>query len=209
MEFSEQVERSYDGLRDAPREFVPPVEVKAWLNEAQQDLALRQEVLEKSSTDVVPVGGLIPLPGDLLRLQEVRFGDVNVAWPERATYWGDPLGRTRARINNNAIEFDPPAAAGTRYELDYVYAPADLVADNDVSELPLDLQRKMVYYARAQGFLRCNETEQAQYWLDEYERGLKPPPSGRNRFDVGPMEIGYEPGPFDRDPGAVHLGNPA
>ena len=131
---------------------------------------------------------------------------MSVAWPDRASYWGDPLtGNTRGRIFNNSVEFYPAAAEGTRYELDYVYAPADLVDDEDVSVLPLDLRRKMVFYARSHAFLRLNETEQAQYWLDQYERGLNPPRAGRSRHDVGPMELSFEPGPWD-GPETVHLG---
>lgn len=155
----------------------------------------------------MPAGGLIPLPVDALRVKEVRFGEESVAWPDRASYWGDPLtGHTRGRVFNNAIEFYPPAAEGTRYELDYVYLPADLVEDNQTSVLPLDLRKKMVEYARAHAFLRLNENEQAQYWLDRFERGLNPPRAGRSRFDIGPMEMSFEPGPFDGTE-AVHLGN--
>lgn len=206
MDFVTMQNRSYDGFRDAPREFILLTEVKDWLNEAQRDIAHRQKVLTKSIVNqVVPNDQLIPLPNDYIDLKGLRFDGFEVEWPDEAAVFGTPSSGPIARVIGRKIQINPLPAAGAIYDMDYAYEPADLVADGAISELPSDLHQKLVFYARAQGFLRLNNYAQAQYWTDRYEEGLEPLSAGKHGLSPQPMEVGYQRGPFDTAD-AVHRG---
>lgn len=213
MDLATMRNRAYDGLRDSMREFITPEEVTSWLNEAQSDLSQRQKILTKEIEGTVPAGNEIPLPDDLVEIRSLRFGDADVDWRDDQDWFdakdallANPFGGPYGRVFGNNIEVYPLPAQGTAYRLRYVYQPNDLVNDTDQTPLPLELQHRMVYYARSQGFLRLNEVQQAGWWMERYEIGLNPPPLGTNRIHPGPMELTYEPGPFDLDHGAAHRG---
>lgn len=213
MTFLEQQTRTYDGLRDAAREFIVTAEVKAWLNEAQRDLAQRLSVLRKELADTVPASGTIPLPADLVEITNLRFGDTDVFWRDDRDFYdarddlvSDPYGGPYGRVFDGNIEVTPAQAEGNDYTLRYIYEPEDLVADADISPLPIELHIKMVYYARSMGFMRLNESDQAGNFMDLYERQLPPPPVGQSRINPGPLDITYERGPFDLVNDSVHRG---
>lgn len=215
MDFITQQDRTYDGLRDAAKEFIVPVEVRAWINEAQRDLAHRLKILQKELAANVGVSQEVPLPADLIEIRELRIGtdnaDVNFTDSER--WWdasdallADPYGGPFGRVWEGNIEVYPKPVDGTAYKLRYIYEPADLVADGDISVLPLELHPKMVDYARSQAFLRLNETVAAQSHLNKYLEGLPSPPLGQNRIMPKPRQLRHEAGPFDLDPGHAHRG---
>ena len=197
--------RTYDGLRDYLREFILIEEVKAWLNEAQEDLANRLKITTKYVAGTVTAGGTVPLPADLIEVRALRLGTDNTAleFPDDDVFFnavenaGAPQPNTLARITAGVIEILPVPADTTTYRMRYVYRPVDMTADADISPLPIELHIRMVQYARSHGKLREGEQAQAESYMAMYERGLPPPPLGQFRVNPGPVSVGYQPGPFD------------
>jgi hypothetical protein len=206
--FKQLQDRVYYQVRDPDGVFVTPTAVKAWLNDAQLDLASRLRPLTKTTTGTLSTTTLA-LPSDFLGLRTLRFGDDDIEVVDDEVFndavdAGAVLDHTMARITEGKFEFYPTPAVGTAYELRYYRKPTTLVADADVSELPEELHVKMVYWALFQAMLQVGEEGRADRWLALYEKDL-PPASIGLRLWPGPLSVEPAMGPFDKVPDSVHV----
>jgi hypothetical protein len=195
-------------LKDDQGVFITDDEVKRWLNEAQRDLAARLRVLKKSismSDDLVPVpltvgaDSTIPLPDDFLTVHRLLL--TNEAVQVNDDVWGSYTipgatpGVTIYRIFSGSLVVYPDAT-GDEYTLEYNYAPADLVENDDISPLPLQLHPKMVTYARAQAHWKDGSSLGETYFA-LYEKGLPQPSTGAESLLATPLTLSFQRGPFD------------
>lgn len=198
-------------LRDTDREFVTNLDVRAWLNQAQRDLAQRLQLFEATAAGVADTNTLA-LPADFLDVQQVIIGaadapvvfvddDEYLKWAASSSAALPPQG-TVARISGTNIEVYPtPSDAWT---LRYVSAPTDLSADGDESPMPTELEWKMVHFAVAQGYYKESEPGMGDRFMDMYQAGLPGALMGGGRRFPGPMQLSMEPTHWDMQ--GTHVG---
>lgn len=190
--------RVYEFARDYSQEFVEPGHVTNWLNAGARILAERTDTLRGEASGAV-VGGNIPLPARFLKLQSLWL-DGELIDPTTPKYF-DEGGRFRVFGSNIVLK---NVADGVSYTIQYFRHPVDMVADLDVSELPIDLHEKVVFYAISQALFKEREDALAAHYYDRFEEGLPPVTNAMFRDRPGPLDLNYDAGPFDV--GASHRG---
>lgn len=211
MNLSALRDRVYAHLRDEDHEFFLTDEVEGWLNDAQQDLAarlktIRREVTE-STTAISNGDGTIDKPTDFLEPLSLRFGEDDAEFVDDDVFWshqdsGETPDHTLARIYGAFIETYPEIADAEAYRLRYIALGTTMSDDDDEPEIAVQWHVRLTYYALAQAWAKKDEVGQSDRWLSRYEDGLPPLSKGR---DTGPITLAPIPGPFDVDPGAMHI----
>ena len=192
MILEEQEARVFQVLRDASKRFITGDMVEDWLNEAQRDISrrLRQPVEERVLTFV---DGQTALDEDVTSVLSIEGGvqftiadqQFQGTFVTGGTLRSSEVGDGDATVT---VSFIPP----------------DLDAPQDESVLPVWAHDKMVDYARAQGLFLEREDVRGDFYMARYEADLPPASGDSVRQNPGPLVIGYEPTPWDRD--ASHRG---
>ena len=89
--------------------------------------------------------------------------------------------------------------AGAAYTLRYTRAPVELTNPNDVVEVPVYLETKLVNYARAHAKWQEGEQVQGENYYMLYSENLPAPPRGHILTRPGPFTMTYEGNDFDID----------
>jgi len=89
--------------------------------------------------------------------------------------------------------------SGDVYTLRYTRAPVQLVDPNDVVEVPVYLETKIVNYARAHAKWQEGEQAQGDSYYALYTENLPAPPRGHILTRPGPFTMTYEGNAFDID----------
>lgn len=202
-------------LRDSAGNFVLTAAIKDWINEAQLDVAARLRPVTNKATGTTSAGNTLAVPADFLALRTLRLDtdgdgtvedDVEIVDDDvfnDSVDEGVTLDHTIARVIDGNFEFYGTPTTGTAYELVYYQKPTDLSADGDVSVLPLELHKKLGYYALYQSMMQVGEEGRADRWLALYEEGL-PPLSVGLRLWPGPLSVEPEKNQFDLTTDAIH-----
>lgn len=157
-------------------------EVDTWLNEAQNDFALRTLCVRSSDpiTGLATGNPIATLPSNTIRVLRVTFNgkfiyreneprldriDPNwmsaTAGATKAFLYGNE-GTTKIRLHPAP---DASAVAGS-YKATVVKIPVTLVADTDVSTIPLEYHPSLVFYALARAFLKDGDQRNTQKSAD-------------------------------------------
>lgn len=202
MRFDEMQRRVYAQLRDEDKQFITDEDVEAWINQAQRDISHRLNLNMTEATGTVGADGVIAVPDALVEIKILRLGEDDVIFVDDEEFYDNKDALTDpwpsiARVFGSNIEIYPTPSEDQTFTLRYQSYPADLTAGSSESELPEELQDRMVYFAIAQGFYKEREADMGDRFMQMYERGLPGSTLGRGRLQPGPMRIRYEAGPFD------------
>lgn len=209
MDLQQMESQVFNVLRDTARSFFDKEEIDAWLNEAALDLATRLELLQHEWTGTTSDEN-ITLPDELIRITRLRLGAKNVSFVDDDVWWQESdnaaadTERPIARVFSGQIEVYPSPTTSTAYVLRGTRTPDALVDPEDAPDLPLQLHRKLIDYARYQALLK-DGSDRWQPYAAEYERGLPEVPTGIVKLQPGPFLAALAPGPFDLDPQATHI----
>ena len=196
--------RVFAVVRDKSKRFITNDNVDDWINEAQQDLAIRQRVLPHVATDTF-VGSSISLPTQAFEVLSLAIpadgersadyvGDDDFNLYQRS---GGSWPYSMFRVTGNEIEVYPSVDSVTTYSLHYLKAPAPLTELEHVSELPTELHPKLVRYAQAQACWMEREYAQGDRYWEMYQNGLSAHPQGRTRATPVPLSIVPEANYFE------------
>jgi len=201
--------------RDDPGNIVDDTDIRGYVNEAITDLGARLELFDKTITGVTATNtiALPPTPATDPAMVEplhlILGASDEVQWVDDETWdvWsssGDTPARTLGRIFAGVAELYPTPAVGTAFTLRYKRLPTLLDSGQDLHELPLQLERKLVEYGKFQALMALGRQDEASTWLALYESGLLPPDTGRRKSMPLPLAIEIESGPFDTDIEVMH-----
>ena len=217
MTFEEMQEAVYIELRDFMKEFIEDHFVEGWLNEAQRDIAQRTKLLTKEITNLTAgapqfSNGSLTFPADFIDVVNLRVNttdDVNFEvddqdfWVAKDNSWilSPPWGR----LFGGGMEVYPAPLDNAAYTLRYSYTPANLSAPTDVSPFPVELQDKMVLFAKSRALYKEREDSLAATYRQEYELGLPERTLGFGRKVAPQNRVRFEPNSFDLDPESKHI----
>ena len=193
--------RATSVLRDSDNNIVTTTDLMNWANEAKSDLAHRQKPVSKTATGTTS-GSTIAIPSDYVSLKSFRMGEDDLEITDDQTFFdatdaGNAFGHTIAVIHASAIEMYPAPTTGTSYSFRYFYEPADMALAADTSGLPAEFDRKIVQYMQAHGKYKLGEDVEGDRYMAMYEEGLNARSLGADRNRPGPLNLHYEPGPFE------------
>jgi hypothetical protein len=177
--FSEIVEEVLRyGFNDGPQ--VNRDRIKAWVNEAQRELAREVEAPEFQETQtitMVPGQYKYALPEDFLRVQDIVYEllssrlrpvdqqQFDLTAP--ALVQGPPVIYT---LYQNQLWLYPGPNSTDPLLMRYMQRPALLVADGDVPTLNSDYYQLLTDYALARAFAAEDDFEAAQFHQGRYEK---------------------------------------
>lgn len=189
----------YAALRDSERSFTDIDDVKVWLNEGYVDLCARLQMPEVTVTGTTSETGTITLPSNFVTMKRLIIDETEMNWAPGDIFINHELADTSTslyRIWDDTIETFP-VADELAYTMEYIKRPTEMSADGDfASELPQELQPRIVFYARATAKLIEGEMQEYQIWWDKYERGLPGPPRATYRRIPGPIAMIPESNPL-------------
>jgi hypothetical protein len=108
-------------------------------------------------------------------------------------------------VFENQIEFYPTPETGLTVTLRYKRLSQPLIDGEDEHELPTQLERKLLEYAKAQSRFMDGDFQAGRDWLALYEQGLPPVSSGRDRFFTRPIAFSRQPNAWDLQAEAKHI----
>ncbi len=218
-QLSDMISRVRSIMRDDAGIFITNQDITAWLNEGLLDLAWRTRSVQLYICGTIPAGTWqVTLPPrfqevSLMRtqlsaqtdpsqpFQPVTFVDDD-AWENWQVQQGSPPN-VIARIFGPNIEIYPAPLLPTVYDLKYVGQPLALAGPGDQTDLPQELQLKVIRYAMAMGMLKSQQYIAYEMAMQEYNEGLAPV-NPQARTMPGPLQIALVAGPFDT-PDATHI----
>lgn len=191
--------------RDSGANYITDEMIMDWLNEAYTDLVARLKLFDEEVSTTTSGGNTLSFPTDegLLQITSITLGTEDRAVPVDDASWesltdqGDTPAQTVYRVYENQIEFYPTPASGTTVTLRYKSTPERLNSVTDSHELPAQLERKMLEYAKAQCRFADSDFDGGNNWLVLYEQSLPPLSSGRERFFTAPTFVFRRPDSFD------------
>jgi hypothetical protein len=168
-------------LRDdnVATQFITDDEINGWLNEALQEVTWRTKMNSVTVTGTLDASGNAPVPTDYLTWQEMLVDGKPANLVTDDEEWNDlrdsegSENRVMVRINGRMIETNL-AQMGVAYTLTYVKQPSQLVLDTDQPSLPVNLQQRLLHYARAQGLYKERDFFSADRYMQLFESGLAP-----------------------------------
>lgn len=197
--FLEMQNETYAALRDSERAFFDIDDVKAWLNEAYLDIAARLRLPEDTVTGTTDEDGLISYPSSLLVPRRLIVDEELMTWVTSDVFLSHQLagtGESMFRIWDDVIE-TYPVADTMDYTLEFISRPTEMSGDSDTaSDIPGELDPRLVFYARATAKLIEGELNEYNIWFDRYERGLPGPPRPLARSMPGPLALIPESNPL-------------
>lgn len=167
------------GFNDGPQ--VNRERVKAWLNEAQFQIAREVEAPEFQSTQtIVTEAGIFkyPLPELFLRTQDVYFPELLSRLRMVDLQQFDQLGNFEAAPNAYTLYgkelwlFPTPNESGLELEHRFIHNPPWMTEDDDVPELNQNYWHLLIRYAVAEAFLAEDDFEAAAQHRQVFERKL-------------------------------------
>lgn len=167
------------GFNDGPQ--VNRERIKAWLNEAQFQIAREVEAPEFQSTaTITTVAGQFkyPLPENFLRTQDIYYPELRTRLRMTDLQQFDNLGSfesTAAAYTLYGEElwlFPTPNESGQELEHRYIHNPPWMVAEEDVPQLNSNYWHLLVRYAAAEAFLAEDDFEAAAQHRQVFERKL-------------------------------------
>jgi hypothetical protein len=195
-----------------PRE-VEDYEIIDFINEGLLEIAWRELPFEREESEVVGAGDAVPLPDDFLKLISLRLsvsgedGYYNVESVPSDTFGMWKFNSENAvpahrimRVFSTNLEVYPSIPEDTTYYLRYHARPALLVLANDRPDLPIQLQERVINFARAQALWsvawNALDMQRADRYFQMFAAGLNDRPI-IERLNSGPLQLLYEDGPFD------------
>jgi hypothetical protein len=167
------------GFNDGPQ--VNRERIKAWLNEAQFQIAREVEAPEFQSTQTLTTEAgafKYALPEDFLRTQDVYVPELFTRLQMTDVQQFDNLGNFEATPNAYTLYgkeiwlFPTPNESGLELEHRYIHNPPWLIAEEDVPELNSNYWHLLVRYATAEAFLAEDDFEASAQHRQIYERKL-------------------------------------
>jgi hypothetical protein len=209
---SDLIERVTAFNRDGGGRYITPELVLGWLNEAYTDLAARLRLFDEEVSMTTDGTNTVSFPTDeeLLEVLDLWIDDDhfividNAGWDDMVVAGVTPT-RTRYRIFENQIEMYPTPESGQTLKLRYKRLVQPLVDGDDEHQLPTQVERKMVEYAKSHSRSMDGDLEAAGYWMGLYESGLPKMSDGRERFFTQPVSISRRPNAWDLQPDRRHV----
>ena len=190
-------------LRDKGGKFVTKAEVIELLNEAQLEIATRTLCIQVEATGTFTTYQLA-LPSTYIGGASLRVGTEidDVEWVDNETFdsWrrgGEDPPHTIGRIFAGNFEVYPTPDVGEAYTLRYAKTPTILDDDADTAQVMPVYEQNMIAYARAHAKLKDGETGEYEAYMSMFDKGLPETMGPTTNFKPGPMNLRYEPGPFD------------
>jgi hypothetical protein len=166
------------GFNDGPQ--VNRGRVKAWVNEAQRELAREVEAPEFQETQTIP---MVPgtykytLPANFLRVQDIVYELLSTRLrpvdqqqfdlTAPALVSGPPQIYT---LYQNQLWLYPSPNSADSLLMRYMKGPPALVSDSDVPLLNQDYLQLLADYALARAFAAEDDIEAAQFHQGRYEK---------------------------------------
>lgn len=168
------------GFNDGPQ--VNRERIKAWLNEAQQQLARQVEAPEFQSTETLLTEAGVyryPVAETFLRTQDIRYPELGTRLRMADLQQFDQFGANvegppgmYTLYKKELWLFPTPSESQQELEHRYIHKPAWLVEDEDEPELEGDYWHLLVDYAVSKAFRAEDDYEAAQQFRTLYKEDL-------------------------------------
>jgi hypothetical protein len=154
--------------------------VSRWLNQAQRQAVISSEIrlMEEAKTITTSAGvTAYALPTDYQRLIDLFYVSAHELlvpmdirdFDALPTSEGRPYGYT---VRDANLFLYPTPSEAYEFTLRYWRLPADMVADSDTPEIPVQYHQLLISYAMWKAFLREDDGQMATTWKAEWEAGL-------------------------------------
>jgi hypothetical protein len=177
--------RTYLELQDevlefqfSPNKYRPLV--KRWLNEAQRQVAISAELRDMETTTAVtttPTTEGYVLPENYGRLLDFFYIESHELVAPMDVRDLDALPESTGRpyayvVRDDELILYPTPDGVYTFTLRYWKLPADMVADSDEPELPVQYHQTLIGYPMWKAYLRENDYAAASTWQAIWEQGL-------------------------------------
>jgi hypothetical protein len=199
-------------MRDAAQDFFPDQELLDYINEAADDLALREQLIREQTT-LVASGGVLDYTGspEIAQIRWVKNPNgLEVAFMDESTFFEyqqvggtDLVGTTY----DQKIHIDPAPTDGESWTVGYYGLPTPLATDAGTFGLSRQWETKVVAYGKAECYKRLGEIALAAAEEAKYDAGLRPAAFLTDRNTPGRVNFAREANVFDVDVDSIHLGS--
>jgi len=183
------------------------------LNEAITDLGVRLQIFEQeTSTTTTGINSLsLPTAPGVVEMEDLLLGTQDHVRFVSADEWDANVdaktvpSNTIAQVFDDHIELYPTPKSGTAVKLRYKRFPIVLVNGEDIVEVPVQLERKLIEYAASRARYKDGDFDGGNNWNIMYEKGLPASSTGREKFFAQPLQVQRLGNIFDADPRASHV----
>jgi hypothetical protein len=158
-------------------------DITRWAHDAQVDIVRKTEVLQvHSETDVIKDDGSYDIPTDFIRIRRVTYNDKKLERIELEEV--DALDKSRDKASSSTPLYyymwgrqlwlypKPSSAGQSNLDIYYLKMPTELVADQDVPEIPVHMHEDIVRYCLARAKELNEDDAKAQEVMMDYENRL-------------------------------------
>jgi len=154
--------------------------VKKWLNQAQRRAVIESEsrTQEESSSITTSAGdATYELPANFARMIDLFNSETHQLPQPLDIREYDNLSKSEGQpyayaVIGNQITFYPTPNAAYPFTLRYWRLPADMVAETDQPEIPVQYHELLIAYAMKKAFQREDDLQMAQAWEAQWEKGI-------------------------------------
>lgn len=167
---------------------VTDADVYRWINDAQREIAIANDLLQvKGTQNVVAAQHDYTLPNDILKLLSVKYNgialraitmqeaDELIGSIDQSNVQGYPTGTpTHYWIFANQINFypSPDAAIVGGITIYYIKQPTDVAADNDALSTPVEYFNRIVEYCLSLAYEMDENYDAANQKLAQFKSGV-------------------------------------
>lgn len=183
MNVQDVIDRVQRQFGDESSVQVTQADVIRWINDAQRDMAVQNDLMQAEGTTVTGVGQTeYPFPLDMLGMNKIFYNNKKLKYLSRQeydeyvntqdpgeTFTGDPIVYTRWA--NKFLVYPRPSAVGTLKML-YLQRPADVAAPADVLSLAVEYHNAIVKYCLQQAYEMDEDWDAAAAKATQVDSGL-------------------------------------
>lgn len=201
------ITRALGPMRDQDQQFFAPDIMLGFLNEGQNDLAMRELLFIGSANGTITSGVFTIADTLYLRLRDIP----GVAWIDE-TVWdqydqGDysDTNRPYAKVIGKTVSILPVPADTTVYPYTYYKLPTQLTGSGSELEVDVVHENKLLQFLRYKASEMAGDLQTSQTQLALYETGLHSVDRAFRGPRKGPWTMPRELSRMDTDVDAIHL----
>ena len=160
---------------------VSDAEMIVWINQAMREIAVDNDLLQKSATSATVVGtSNYALPADILRLHSIKYDNDKLAILSRKeaeeTLDFNNTGNGTPSISYvwaGSLYLFPAPNAVKNLLVDYIRTPVEVAVVGDTPELPPHYHNRLIDYCLSQAYLQDGDQNMYLTKLNEFKTGVK------------------------------------
>jgi len=207
------IERGLRPMRDPDMTFFDPSELIDWVNEAVNDISIRQQLFTFEGTSTSTNGEIDPpaSPGEFVQWRYIKDSTgFELAWISEQAFGQmsvDEYADTSSPLcaaYGLKVRILPAPDDGEVYTCGYWGLNAQLADEEDELPTPRTFDDKIVAYVQAQCYAKLDDPDMYERKLAFYNFGLNDPKRSYSPRRPGQVPWGIEPGIFDLDTERMH-----